>query len=262
MIYQHIQFETRGAISKLTLDRPSVMNALNRAAVEEIDDALNRVRDEGASRVLLLTGAGRAFCSGADIEAELAPPSGESDLGGLLDRHFNPLIEKMLSLPVPVVAAVNGAAAGAGCSLALAADLVLASRTAYFLLAFVNIGLVPDSGITWLLPRLVGRSRALQMMLMGERVDAAQAEQWGLIYKTVEPDELESASMTLAQRLANGPTQAYSLVRGCMRASMESTLAEVLALESRNQVLASRTGDFAEGVMAFRQKRPPRFGGR
>lgn len=261
MSYEHIQFETRDAISTLTLDRPAVMNALNRAAIEEIDDALNRVRDEGATRVLLLTAAGRAFCSGADIDTELAPRSSESDLGGLLDRYFNPLIEKMFALPVPIVAAVNGAAAGAGCSLALAADLVIASRAAYFLLAFVNIGLVPDSGITWLLPRLVGRSRALQMMLLGERIAAAHAEQWGLIYKTVEPGELDSASMTLARRLANGPTQAYSLVRGCMRASMESTLTEVLALESRNQVLANRTGDFAEGISAFRERRPPQFRG-
>lgn len=261
MSYTHIRLETRDAVSKLTLDRPAVMNALNRAAVEEISDALDRVRDEGASRVLLLTGAGRAFCSGADIDSELAPRSGRSDLGALLDRYFNPLIEKMFALPVPIVAAVNGASAGAGCSLALAADFVLASHTAYFLLAFVNIGLVPDSGITWQLPRLVGRSRALQMMLLGERVDAARAEQWGLIYKAVERDELESASAALAQRLANGPTQAYSLVRRAMLASTDSSLSEVLALESRNQAVASRTADFAEGIAAFLQKRPPQFAG-
>lgn len=261
MRYEHIQFETRDGVSKLTLDRPAVMNALNRAAVAEICDALDRIRDEGASRVLLMTGAGRGFCSGADIGAELVPGPGGTDLRELLERYFNPLIERMFALPVPIVSAVSGACAGAGCSLALAADFVLASRCAYFLLAFVNIGLIPDSGITWLLPRLIGRSRALQMMLLGERVDAARAEQWGLIYKAVQEGALESESTDLARRLAAGPTQAYSLLRLGMRASLESTLTETLALESRHQMLASRTADFAEGVTAFQQRRPARFCG-
>lgn len=262
MQYEHITFVTEQGVSRLTINRPAVMNALSGAAVEEISHALTWIRDEGQSRVLLITGAGRAFCSGAEIGTDLVPRGRATDAGVLLERYFNPLMEQMSRLPVPIVAAVNGVAAGAGCSLALAADFVVAAKPAYFLLAFVNVGLVPDAGASWLLPRLVGRARALQLMMLGERLDATTAEQWGLIYKSVEMAQLESEALTLAERLARGPTQAYALIRQALRASMSGTFSESLLLERHNQMLASRTEDFAEGISAFQSKRPPVFQGK
>lgn len=262
MQYEHIKFEVQAGVATLTLNRPAVMNAVNRACAEEMLHAIDRVRDAGEARVLLLTATGRAFSAGADLSSDLSTPDKRADAGVLLERHFNPLIERMFALPVPVVSAVNGAAAGAGCSLALAGDLILASRSAYFLLAFVNIGLVPDAGLTWMLPRLVGRSRATEMMMLGERIDATCAEQWGLLHRTVEAEQLEPEARKLAERLARGPTKAYALMRQGLRSAMDGTLSETLAMERRHQLLASRTADFREGVSAFSGKRAPLFSGR
>jgi 2-(1,2-epoxy-1,2-dihydrophenyl)acetyl-CoA isomerase len=262
MQYEHIMFEQSSGVVRITLNRPASLNALNIAMVGELIQAIDRVRDEGTGRVVLLTGAGRAFSSGADLGGGMSGDAGGSvDAGAVLETHFNPLLERLVRLQVPLVTVVNGVAAGAGCSLALVGDIVLAARTAYFLQAFVNIGLVPDVGSTWMLPRLIGKARAQAMMMLGERISAQQAEQWGMIYKAIDDAALADESAALTARLAAGPTRAYALIRSGIRESMQCSLTESLAIERRNQLQAGRTADFREGVAAFRDKRPARFKG-
>lgn len=257
MTYEHIVLRQADGVATLTLNRPNALNSLKVELLGEMNHALDLLRDKAESRVLLVTGAGRAFSSGADLAGGLP-----YDVGALLEAHYNPLIERLLALPIPVVCAVNGPAAGAGCSIALAADIVLAARSAFFLQAFVNVGLVPDAGATWILPRLVGRARAQAMMMLGERVPAEQAEQWGLIYRVVDDDALERESQALATKLANGPTRAYALLRQALRASLECSLTEALRIERFNQLQAGRTADCIEGVTAFQARRTPVFKGR
>ncbi|MFN7174683.1 MAG: enoyl-CoA hydratase-related protein [Thermaurantiacus tibetensis] len=180
----------------------------------------------------------------------------------MLETHFNVLLERLFALPVPFVTAVNGAAAGAGCSYALAGDIIVAARSAYFLQAFVNIGLVPDVGSTWMLPRMVGRARATRMMMLGERIPAEQAYEWGMVSEVVDDAELMPRATEIARKLAKGPTRALALIRTGIRDCMDKTLTEALMVERRNQLEAGRTADFAEGVMAFLQKRPASFSGR
>jgi 2-(1,2-epoxy-1,2-dihydrophenyl)acetyl-CoA isomerase len=256
--YEHIALQLDGGVATLTLNRPAALNALKREMLAEISHALDQVRDGRTARVLLITGAGRAFCSGADLAAGELP----DDVGSLLETHYNPLLERLMALPIPVVSAVNGPAAGAGCSLALAADIVIAAHSAYFLLAFVNIGLVPDLGATWMLPRLAGRARAQAMMMLGERIPAEQAEQWGMIYKVVDDSTFAAETQALVTKLANGPTRTYALVRHALRAALESSLTETLRLERANQLTAGRSADFAEGVAAFLARRPANFQGK
>ncbi|WP_416907959.1 MAG: enoyl-CoA hydratase-related protein [Polymorphobacter sp.] len=266
MAYEHILFEEADGVATLTINRPAQLNALHVGVISEMIDAVDRVRDEGTARCLLLTGAGRAFCSGADLSGGGAgggaASSGPPDAGKVLETHFNPLLERLFALPVPFITAVNGPAAGAGCSYALAGDIVLASENAYFLQAFVNIGLVPDVGSTWMLPRLAGRARAQAMMMLGERIPAAQALDWGLIYKVTAPDALMDEAGALARKLAQGPTRAYALIRQGLRACLDKPLTEALMVERQNQLAAGRSADFAEGVSAFLQKRPAVFSGK
>jgi 2-(1,2-epoxy-1,2-dihydrophenyl)acetyl-CoA isomerase len=266
MVYEHILLEQNGGTAWLTLNRPQTLNAMNRRLFDELLHALDRLTDAGTARVLVITGAGRAFCSGADLspnawEGESVDAAGV-DAGRILETHVNPLIERLGRLPLPVVTAVNGAAAGAGCSLALFGDIVLAARSATFVQAFVNIGLVPDGGSTWLLPRVIGRPRAQAMMMLGDRIDAEQAEAWGMIYRCVADEDLIQEATKLAARLASGPTVAYGLIRKGVRAALNCGLTEALALERRHQLIAGQTQDFTEGVAAFRDRRPPRFEGR
>jgi 2-(1,2-epoxy-1,2-dihydrophenyl)acetyl-CoA isomerase len=255
--YEDITLTEDEGVVTLVLNRPQSLNALRAQTLEEVIDALDFVRDSGRARVLLMTGAGRAFCSGAD----LAAGGSSSDLGQKVERYYNPLVERLFALPVPFVTAVNGPAAGAGCALALAGDIVIAARSAWFLQAFVNIGLVPDVGTSWLLPRQIGRARAQAMMMLGERIAASQAENWGMLYKTVDDDQLPTQAQELARKLAAGPTRAYAMIREGIRFGLDHSLTETLAQERRNQRLAGQTSDFAEGVAAFREKRPAKFTG-
>jgi len=258
MAFETIRLEiSPAAVATLTLNRPDTLNALNGALIEEARAALASLAESGA-RCLLLAGEGRAFSSGADLATGGGLPE---DVGAALETHLNPLIEDVFALPMPVVAAVRGPCAGAGCSLALAADIVIAARSAYFLQAFINIGLVPDAGATWLLPRLAGRARAMEMMMLGERIPAEQAAAWGMISRMVEDEELESEAVALAGRLAQGPTVAYALLRKLARDAEQAPLADALAAERRAQTIAGRTEDFKAGVMAFLQKRQASFDG-
>jgi 2-(1,2-epoxy-1,2-dihydrophenyl)acetyl-CoA isomerase len=259
MDYEHIRLDhSPAAVATVALARPETLNALSAQTVDELRAAVDEVARSGA-RCLLITGEGRGFSSGADLAGGGGLPA---DAGEALEKHFNPLVEALFELPIPVVAAVNGPCAGAGCSLALCADIVIAARSAYFLQAFVNIGLIPDAGATWLLPRLAGRARAMEMMMLGERIPAEKALEWGLISRVVEDEHLASEAMLLAANLAQGPTVALGLIRRLARDAEQLSLSEALAAERKAQRQAGEADDFKAAVMAFLQKRQPRFSGR
>lgn len=258
-MFEHIRLEhSPAAVATVTLTRPDTLNAMNARTVDELRAAVEEAGRSGA-RCLLITGEGRGFSSGADLASGGGLPE---DAGEALEKHFNPLIEALFALPIPVVAAVNGPAAGAGCSLALAADLVIAARSAYFLQAFINIGLIPDAGATWLLPRLAGRARAMEMMMLGERIPAETALEWGLISRVVDDEFLAEEAVALATNLAQGPTIALGLIRRLARAAQDLPLSEALAAERVAQREAGRTADFKAAVAAFLRKRRPQFDGR
>jgi 2-(1,2-epoxy-1,2-dihydrophenyl)acetyl-CoA isomerase len=258
MNFEHIRLDfSPAAVATVVIARPDRLNALSGQTVDELRAAVEEAGSSGA-RCLLLTGEGRGFSSGADLAGGGGLPD---DAGAALEKHFNPLVEAIFALPIPVVAAVNGPCAGAGCSLALAADIVIAARSAYFLQAFVNIGLIPDAGATWLLPRLTGRARAMEMMMLGERVPAEQALEWGLISRVVEDEALASEAGALAARLAQGPTVALGLIRKLAREASHMPLSDALAAERAAQREAGDTRDFRNAVTAFLQKQQPRFDG-
>jgi 2-(1,2-epoxy-1,2-dihydrophenyl)acetyl-CoA isomerase len=259
MSFEHIRLEiSPSAVATVTLARPERLNAMHAQTVDEMREAVAQVARSEA-RCLLLAGEGRGFSSGADLATGGGLPE---DVGEALEKHFNPLVEALFDLDIPVVAAVNGPCAGAGCSIALAADIVIAGRSAYFLQAFVNIGLVPDAGATWLLPRLVGRARAMEMMMLGGRIGAEQALQWGLISRVVEDEHLASEAVLLATNLARGPTRAYGILRKLARDAEQLPLTEALAAERVAQREAGNTADFKSAVTAFVQKQQPRFEGK
>jgi len=257
MAFEQVRLERDGAVAILTMARPETLNAMSARMLDEIRQGVIDAGESGA-RALLLTGEGRGFSSGADLAAGEIP----DDLGAALDAHFNPLIEALFDAPMPIVTAINGPAAGAGCSLALAGDVVVAARSAYFLQAFVNIGLIPDAGATWLLPRLAGRARALEMMMLGERIPAETALQWGMIARVVDDEALPGEALALARRLSEGPTLALGLVRRLVHEAQNSSLSEALAAERIGQREAGRSEDFKRGAMAFLAKQKPVFEGR
>ena len=247
----------------LTLNRPERLNAFNGALREALASSLKRAAASEECRAVLLTGAGRGFSAGADLtERALAPGAAPPDLGEALEKGFNPLVRALRRLPKPVVCAVNGPAAGVGANLAFACDIVLAAKSATFLQAFARVGLVPDGGGTWSLPRLVGDARARALMLLAEPVRAEHAAAWGLIWRAVDDDQLMGEARTLAERLAAGPTRAYGLMKRAFAASSANSLDAQLDLERDLQREAGRSPEFAEGVRAFLEKRTPDFQGK
>jgi 2-(1,2-epoxy-1,2-dihydrophenyl)acetyl-CoA isomerase len=258
-----VQTERRGAVTTIRLDRPESMNAVNVELGTDLLAALTTAADDDAVRAVVLTGNGRAFCSGADLRAGFEPTeSGHPNVEQALNERFHPIILALRTMPKPVVAAVNGAAAGIGCSFALACDLILAAESSYFLLAFVNVGLVPDGGSSVLIPERIGFARAAEMAMLGERVPAHQALEWGLINRVVSDATLAEEAGALADRLASGPTRSYAGTKRQLNAWQFARIEAQLELEASIQQQMAQSRDFVEGVTAFAQKREPRFEGR
>jgi 2-(1,2-epoxy-1,2-dihydrophenyl)acetyl-CoA isomerase len=262
MSYQHILFATEGGVARLTLNRPDRLNSFNDAMHAEVRDALSQVRASVDTRVLLLTGAGRGFCAGQDLgDRAVAPGAEPVDLGTSIDRNYKPLVLGLRALPIPVVCAVNGVAAGAGANIALACDIVIATKSASFIQAFSKIGLIPDSGGTHFLPRLVGTARAMGLAMLGDKFPAEQAAAWGLIWKCVDDADFAASVESLVQQLAAAATRGLAAIKQAIYASAENTLEAQLDLERDLQRVLGRSDDYREGVAAFAAKRPPRFAG-
>jgi 2-(1,2-epoxy-1,2-dihydrophenyl)acetyl-CoA isomerase len=257
-----VNVQRNGAVATLELNRPQAMNAWDAELGNDLRAAVEEVSADDSVRAVLVTGAGRAFSAGADLKAGFDfTPEGVPDIGAALRERYHPIITGIRTMPKPVVAAVNGVAAGIGCSLALACDLVVAAESAYFLLAFVNIGLVPDGGSSVLVPERIGMARAAEMAMLGERVPAAQALEWGLINRVVDDASLREQAGALAERLAAGPTRSYAGSKRQLNAWRLARMAEQLELEATIQQELAGSLDFQEGVSAFVEKRPPRFTG-
>jgi 2-(1,2-epoxy-1,2-dihydrophenyl)acetyl-CoA isomerase len=254
--------EKRTGYRVLTLNRPDRLNSLNEAMHLALRAAIEEAENDLDTRTLLLTGAGRAFCTGQDLSDRLAKPGENVVLGGTLEAHYNPLVRKLRSLPFPVVVAVNGVAAGAGANIALAGDITLAAKSASFIQSFAKVGLIPDSGGTWHLPRRVGDARARGLALLAEPLPAEKAEQWGLIWKAVEDAALMAEATALCDHFAKAPTFGLSLIKRALNASADNTLDQQLDLERDFQRDASLAPDYQEGVRAFMEKRKASFTGK
>ncbi|WP_168073804.1 2-(1,2-epoxy-1,2-dihydrophenyl)acetyl-CoA isomerase PaaG [Caulobacter sp. SSI4214] len=263
MAYETIQFSLEAGVARLVLNRPDRLNSFTVQMHGEVAAALDLIEADGAVRVLLVTGAGRGFCAGQDLADRAVSPGGAAvDLGQSVERYYNPLVRRLVALPFPVVCAVNGVAAGAGANLALAADIVIAAKSAKFIQSFAHIGLIPDSGGTWILPRLIGQARALAITLTGVPVPAEQAEAWGMIWRAVPDEALVEESEKLVAGFAKAPTLGLAATKAMIRASGAHTLDEELDLQRDAMRRLGHSADYAEGVDAFLNKRSPVFTGR
>lgn len=261
MDYETILLSIADGAARLTLNRPDRLNSFTVQMHDEVSRALEAVAKSDA-RVLVLTGAGRGFCAGQDLSDRAVAPGGEGvDLGESLEKRYNPLIRRLTSLELPVICAVNGVAAGAGANIALACDIVIAAKSAKFIQSFANIGLIPDSGGTWTLPRLAGQARAMGLALTGEPLTAERAEAWGMIWKCVDDDKLADETNALAAKFATAPTRGLVMTKKLIRDSGARTLADQLDVERDAQRALGRTSDYKEGVAAFMEKRTPKFSG-
>lgn len=258
MRFETIEYEIADGVVTITLNRPDNLNSMNALMRRELVAAFRQAPEDG--RAMVLTGKGRGFCAGQDLGDVTS--FDELDLERTLREEYDPILKALRECPIPVIAAINGPAAGAGANLALGADIVIAARSASFLEAFARIGLIPDAGGTYLLPRLVGRARALGMSLLAEPLTADKAAEWGLIWEAVEDDALADHVAAMARKLAKGPTEAYRLIKQALAASPANDIATQLELEASLQGEAGRTRDFKEGVMAFLEKRKPNYEGR
>jgi 2-(1,2-epoxy-1,2-dihydrophenyl)acetyl-CoA isomerase len=257
-----ILVEQRTGYRVITFNRPDKLNAFNEAMHLALRKAIDDAEADESCRALLITGTGRGFCTGQDLSDRLAKPGETVVLGGALEAHYNPLVRKLRSLPFPVIAAVNGVAAGAGCNIALACDIVIASLKASFIQSFARVGLVPDSGGTWFLPRLVGDARARGLALLAQELPAEKAASWGLIWRAVDDEILMHEAARICEHFAMAPTQGLALIKQALNASATNTLDAQLDLERDFQRAASLTPDYAEGVRAFMEKRKASFTGR
>jgi 2-(1,2-epoxy-1,2-dihydrophenyl)acetyl-CoA isomerase len=262
MSYETIEFSISEGVAVLTLNRPESLNSFNAQMHAEVRSALKEVKKDSSVRCLLLTGNGRGFCAGQDLgDRNVAPGTAAPNLGESIEKNYSPMLRTIRSLEMPVICAVNGVAAGAGANIAFACDIVLAAKSASFIQAFCKIGLIPDCGGTWTLPRLVGPARAMALSLLGDKISAEQAEQWGMIWKSIDNESLQTEAMTMAQHFASQPTKGLALIKRAIQASANNTFDEQLDLERDLQTLAGRTDDYREGVAAFIGKRKPDFKG-
>ncbi len=259
MSYESIEYQVEGAVARIRLNRPDQLNALNTSLLVELKTAVDTAARDDDIRALVLCAAGRAFCSGADLKEGF---SQQRDTGEVLRNYYHPIVETLFTLEKPVIAQVQGIAAGAGASLALAADLVVAGQSARFAQLFTNIGLIPDAGSTWILPRLIGQARAKAAVLTGEAIDAETAERWGMIWRVVDDGALEDEVTNVAQTMAQRPTRALGLAKCLLNESWDHTLQVQLECEAQTQIQAQKTEDFTEAVQAFIGKRDARFSGR
>src|ERR1700712_5645940 len=263
MQFKHVTLAFDGAVAVLTLDHPEVMNAVSIDMLGGLGEALDAIDDRRAEvRCLVLTGTGRAFCAGANLQGRDHQKPGRSNAGAALEIGYHPFLRRLRNLHCPIVTSVNGVAAGAGMSFALMGDMILCARSSYFLQAFRRIGLVPDCGSTWLLPRPIGKARAVELSLIGEKLLAEKALEWGLVNRVHDDAVLMQETMKLAHDLANGPTIALSLIRKLYWDSPENSFEEQLNLEFESQRIAGSAEDFKEGVTAFLEKRPAKFKGK
>jgi|SRR5690606_29356574 len=258
--YEFLLYNVQRGIATLSLNRPDVYNALNDGITFELQDVFKSIASDDDVRVVVLTGSGKAFCSGQDLKASAA--AGKRSFSDSLHKRYNPIIRSMRALPKPILCRLNGVAAGAGCSLALACDMIIASEDAVLIEVFVNIGLVPDSGSSWFLPRLVGMAKAFELCAMGSRVSARDAAQMGLVNRVVSADKLDETVAEYTSYFAQAPTRAIGLIKKMLHKSANATLEEMLEYEAWCQQIAGSSADYQEGMAAFKEKRKPRFSGK
>ena len=263
MDYETILFEFRDGAARLTLNRPDRLNSFTVQMHQELRDALDRTKSSPSARVLLITGAGRGFCAGQDLtDPSIAPGGGTVDLGSAIETHYGPLVRSLRSLPIPVVCAVNGVAAGAGANLAFACDIVIAAKSASFIESFSKLGLIPDTGGTFFLPRLAGTARAMGIAMLGDKLSAEQAAAWGLIWQCVDDADFAAARDALVNRLSTAPTKGLARTKQAIYASAGNSLERQLDLERDFMRELGNSDDYREGVLAFKEKRAPNFQGR